>query len=355
MLGWLLLLVPVAVTVHWLMPEAHSLVFGSAALAIIPLAGWMGRATEALAARAGEGVGGLLNATFGNAAELVIALAALRHGLYDVVKASIAGSIIGNILLVLGAAMFAGGLRFQSQRYNITAARSQATMLLIAAISFVFAGAFRDVVQPGAKELIGYSMEIAVVLLVVYVLDLVFSLVTHRRLFEGSAEVAGTEGHAGPEWSVGKGLAVLGLATAAVAWMSEILVAAIEPAAKALGLSSLFVGVFVVAIIGNAAEHSTAIFAALRNRMDLSLSIAIGSSVQIALFVAPALVLVSLVVGPAPMDISIRPGLTLCIVLSVLIAAPVAGDGESNWLKGVALLAVYLIFALAFLAVPGLP
>ena len=157
MLSWLLVLVPVALAVHWLMPEAHSLVFGSAAVAIIPLAGWMGRATEALAARAGEGVGGLLNATFGNAAELVIALAALRHGLYDVVKASIAGSIIGNILLVLGAAMLAGGLRFQTQHYNITAARSQATMLLIAAISFVFAGAFRDVVQPGAPELIGYT------------------------------------------------------------------------------------------------------------------------------------------------------------------------------------------------------
>jgi Ca2+:H+ antiporter len=336
------------------MPEAHSLVFGSAALAIIPLAGWMGRATEVLAAHAGEGVGGLLNATFGNAAELVIAFAALRHGLYDVVKASIAGSIIGNILLVLGAAMLAGGLRFQSQRYNITAARSQATMLLIAAISFVFAGAFRDVVQTGARELIGYSVAVAVVLLVVYVLDLVFSLVTHRQLFEGSGEAA-AEGHAAPEWSVGKGLVVLGLATVGVAWMSEILVGAIEPAAKALGLSSLFVGVFVVAIIGNAAEHSTAIFAALRNRMDLSLSIAIGSSVQIALFVAPVLVLASLVVGPASMDISIRPGLTLCIVLSVLIAAPVAGDGESNWLKGVALLAAYLIFGLAFLAVPGLP
>jgi len=337
------------------MPEAHSLVFGSAALAIIPLAGWMGRATEALAARAGEGIGGLLNATFGNAAELVIALSALRHGLYDVVKASIAGSIIGNILLVLGAAMLAGGLRFRDQHYNITAARSQATMLLIAAISLVFAGAFRDAVQPGAPELIGYSMAVAAVLLVVYALDLVFSLVTHRRLFEGSGEGPTAGGHEEPVWSARKGLVVLGLATAAVAWMSEILVAAIEPAAKDLGMSSLFVGVFIVAIIGNAAEHSTAILAAMRNRMDLALTIAIGSSVQIALFVAPVLVLVSLAVGPAPMDISIRPGLTLCVVLSVLIAAPVAGDGESNWLKGVALLAVYLIFALAFLAVPGMP
>ena len=355
MLGWLLILVPVAVSVHWLMPEAHSLVFGSAALAIIPLAGWMGRATEALAARAGEGVGGLLNATFGNAAELVIALAALRHGLYDVVKASIAGSIIGNILLVLGAAMLAGGLRFRSQHYNITAARSQVTMLLIATISLVAAGAFRDVVQPGAPKLIGFSVAIAAVLLVVYVCNLVFSLVTHRRLFEGSGEVPVAEGHEVPVWSAKKGLAVLGLATVVVAWMSEILVAAIEPAAKALGLGTLFVGVFVVAIIGNAAEHSTAILAALRNRMDLSLSIALGSSVQIALFVAPVLVLVSLAVGPAPMDISMRPGLTLCVLLSVLIAAPIAGDGESNWLKGVALLAVYLILALAFLAVPGSP
>ena len=350
-----MILVPVALSVHWLIPDAHTLVFGSAALAIIPLAGWMGRATEALAVRAGEGVGGLLNATFGNAAELVIALAALRHGLYDVVKASIAGSIIGNILLVLGAAMLAGGLRFRSQHYNITAARSQATMLLIAAISLIIAGAFRDVVQPGAPKLIGLSVAIAAVLLVVYVCNLVFSLVTHRQLFQGSGEVPAAGEEEVLAWSARKGLTVLGLATAAIAWMSEILVAAIEPAAKDLGLGKLFVGVFVVAIIGNAAEHSTAIVAALRNRMDLSLSIAIGSSVQIALFVAPLLVLVSLVVGPAPMDISIRPGLTLCVLLSVFIAAPVAGDGESSWLKGVALLAVYLIFALAFLAVPDTP
>lgn len=350
-----MILVPVALSVHWLIPDAHTLVFGSAALAIIPPAGWMGRATEALAVRAGEGVGGLLNATFGNAAELVIALAALRHGLYDVVKASIAGSIIGNILLVLGAAMLAGGLRFRSQQYNITAARSQATMLLIAAISLVIAGAFRDVVQSGAPKLIGLSVAIAAVLLVVYVCNLMFSLVTHRQLFQGSGEMPAAGEEEVLAWSTRKGLAVLGMATVAIAWMSEILVAAIEPAAKDLGLGKLFVGVFVVAIIGNAAEHSTAIVAALRNRMDLSLSIAIGSSVQIALFVAPLLVLVSLVVGPAPMDISIRPGLTLCVLLSVFIAAPVAGDGESNWLKGVALLAVYVIFALAFLAVPDTP
>jgi Ca2+:H+ antiporter len=315
----------------------------------------MGRATEALAARAGEGVGGLLNATFGNAAELVIALAALRHGLYDVVKASVAGSIIGNILLVLGAAMLAGGLRFRTQRYNITAARSQANMLLIAAISLIVAGAFRDVVQPGARQLMGLSLAIAVVLLVVYVCNLVFSLVTHRRLFEGSDEPPSAGRDEALVWSAKKGLAVLGLATIAVAWMSEILVSAVDPAARELGLGNLFVGVFVVAIIGNAAEHSTAIVAALRNRMDLSLSIAIGSSVQIALFVAPVLVLVSLVLGPAPMDISLRPGLTLCVLLSVLIAAPIAGDGESNWLKGVALLAVYVICALAFLAIPGIP
>jgi Ca2+:H+ antiporter len=354
-LGWLLLLVPIALAVHWLMPDAHSLVFGSAALAIIPLAGWMGRATEALAARAGEGVGGLLNATFGNAAELVISLVALRRGLYDVVKASIAGSIIGNILLVLGAAMLAGGLRHRSQHYNVTAARSQATMLLIAAIALVVAGAFRKLVKPGAPELLWLSLAVAGVLLAVYGCHLIFSLGTHRRLFEGSGEAAAAEGDGEPAWSAGRGLLVLALATAAVAWMSEILVGAIEPAAKDLGLGNLFVGVFVVAIIGNAAEHSTAIFAALRNRMDLSLSIAIGSSVQIALFVAPVLVFASLALGPAPMDISLPNGLTLCVLLSVLIAAPVAGDGEANWLKGVALLAVYLILGLAFLAAPGHP
>src|SRR5271167_3646380 len=233
---WLLLFVPVAIGVEFLAPDRYLLIFAASCLAILPLAGWMGRATEVLAARAGEGVGGLLNATFGNAAELVIALAALRHGLYDVVKGSIAGSIIGNILLVLGAAMLAGGLRFRSQHYNITAARSQATMLLIAAISLVIAGAFRDVVQPGAPKLIGLSVAIAAVLLAVYVCNLVFSLVTHRRLFEGSGEAPAAGEEEVSTWSARKGLAVLGLATAAIAWMSEILVAAIEPAAKDLGL-----------------------------------------------------------------------------------------------------------------------
>jgi Ca2+:H+ antiporter len=354
MMSWLLLFVPIAIGIEHLAPERHLLVFLASALAILPLAGWMGRATEQLAERTGEGVGGLLNATFGNAAELIIALAALRAGLHDVVKASIAGSIIGNILLVLGAAMLAGGVRHPEQRFNAAGARSQATMLTLAAIALILPAAYRAAV--GAETAAGLgplSVWIAVVLLFVYVLNLVFALVTHSSLFAGShLPEEGGEAHATP-WTAGRAALVLAAATAAIAWMSEILVGAIEPTARGLGLSDAFVGVFVVAILGNAAEHATAVGAALKDRMDLSLSIAIGSSVQVALFVAPVLVLASLVLGPTPMDLAFRGGLILAVLLAVLITGQVAGDGRSDWLKGVQLLAVYLILGLAFFFAPG--
>jgi Ca2+:H+ antiporter len=348
MLNWLLIFVPVAIALEYLAPERHLLVFVAAALAILPLAGWMGRATEQLAERTGEGVGGLLNATFGNAAELIIALAALRAGLHDVVKASIAGSIIGNILLVLGAAMLAGGLRHREQHFNAPGARSQATLLTLAAIALILPAAYNAAAAahfPGGLGLL--SISIAVVLLAVYLLFLVFSLVTHKALFSGSLGPEQHEEHLVP-WSTARATTVLAAATVLVAWVSEILVGAIEPTAHEFGLSNVFVGVFMVAILGNAAEHATAVSAALRNRMDLSLSIAIGSSVQVALFVAPVLVLASLVIGPAPMDLAFSAGLVLTVLLSVLITGQVAGDGRSDWLKGVQLLAVYVILGLAF-------
>jgi Ca2+:H+ antiporter len=347
-LNWLLIFVPVAITLEYLAPERHLLVFVAAALAILPLAGWMGRATEQLAERSGEGVGGLLNATFGNAAELIIAFAALRAGLHDVVKASIAGSIIGNILLVLGAAMLAGGLRHREQHFNASGARSQATLLTLAAIALILPAAYNAAAAahfPGGLGLL--SISIAVVLLAVYVLFLVFSLVTHKALFSGSLGPEQHEEHLVP-WSTARATTVLAAATVLVAWVSEILVGAIEPTAHEFGLSNVFVGVFMVAILGNAAEHATAVTAALKNRMDLSLSIAIGSSVQVALFVAPVLVLASLVIGPAPMDLAFSAGLVLTVLLSVLITGQVAGDGRSDWLKGVQLLAVYVILGLAF-------
>jgi Ca2+:H+ antiporter len=310
----------------------------------------MGKATEQIAERTGEGIGGLLNATFGNAAELIIALAALRAGLHDVVKASIAGSIVGNVLLVLGAAMLAGGLRHPEQHFNPVGARSQATMLTLAAIALIVPAAFQAGAGRGSPEALGsLSVSISVVLLVVYLLYLVFALITHSDLFAGSHEPEVGK----PHGSLRRALLMLTAATVGIAWMSEVMVGAIEPAAHELGLSNVFVGVFVVAIVGNAAEHATAISVAMKNRMDLSLSIAIGSSVQVALFVAPILVLVSLVLGPTPMDLAFPVALVLTVLLSVLILGQVAGDGRSDWLKGVQLLAVYLVLGLTFFFVPS--
>jgi Ca2+:H+ antiporter len=349
---WLLGFVPVAIALEHFAPDRTILVFIASGLAIVPLAGWMGRATEQIAERTSEGVGGLLNATFGNAAELIIALSALRAGLFDVVKASIVGSIVGNILLVLGASMLAGGLRYKEQQYNAAGARSQATMLTLAAIALILPAAYRQTTgDAGLSGLTSLSVVVSIVLLVVYGLNLVFSLVTHANLFAGTK--AEHENHSEPRWSMRKAALFLAGATILIAWMSEILVGAVEPAAEHLGLNDAFVGIFVVAILGNAAEHASAITAAMKNRMDLSLSIAIGSSVQVALFVAPLLVLASHFIAPAPMDLIVSGGLTLTVLLSVLIAGQVAGDGRSDWLKGVQLLAVYLLLALTFFFAPA--
>jgi len=346
----MLVFVPGAIAVEHLFPDRPLLVFLTSGLGIVPLAGWMGRATENLAERLGEGIGGLLNATFGNAAELIIALAALRAGLHDVVKASLAGSIIGNVLLVLGASMLAGGIGRSKQQYNAAGARSQATMLTIAVVALILPAALRGTSNLAPEALGSLSVLVSITLLATYALNLVFSLGTHRALFEGEAHGA-KPGH-GPGWSIGRSALVLGVSTAAIAWLSEILVGAIEPAADGLGLNDMFVGVFVVAVLGNAAEHFSAISAARKDRMDLSLSIAIGSSVQVALFVAPVLVLLSYAVGPQPMDLAFSGGLVLSVLLSTLITAQVSGDGRSDWLRGVQLLAVYLMLALAFYFLP---
>jgi Ca2+:H+ antiporter len=352
-MNWLLVFIPAAVGLEFLSPQRYLLLFATSCLAILPLAGWLGKATEQLAERLGEGVGGLLNATFGNAAELIIALAALQAGLHDVVKASIAGSIVGNILLVLGGAMLAGGLRHREQHFNAAGARSQATMLTLVAIALVVPAAFQAAsgtrAPQGLREL---SLSLSVVLLAVYALYLAFTLITHSALFAGSYEPAAGEAHA-PRWSVTRAGSVLAAATVGIAWMSEIMVGAIEPTAHEFGLSSAFVGVFVVAIVGNAAEHATAISVAIKDRMDLSLSIAIGSSVQVALFVAPTLVIASFFLGPMPMDLALPTGLILAVLLAVLITGQVAGDGRSDWLKGVQLLAVYLVLGLTFFFIPG--
>lgn len=353
-LDWLLLFVPIAAGLHYLKPDAHTAIFGAACLAIIPLAGWLGKATEHLAERTGEGIGGLLNATFGNAAELIIAVTALQRGLHDVVKASLTGSIIGNILLVLGAAILSGGLKFQVQKFNAVGARIQSTMLTLAAVALIVPAAFHYVAGADAKlREQDLSFEISIVLLVTYGLSLLFSLRTHKQLFTGeAAEAAAVEEGRPHAWSRNKSLAVLAVSTAMIAWVSEILVGSVEEAANTFGMSRIFVGVIVVAIVGNAAEHSTAILVAIKNRMDLSISIAIGSSIQIALFVAPVLVLLSYFLGPGPMDLVFTPAEVLAVGIAVAITSQIAGDGESNWLEGVQLLAVYTILGIVFYFLP---
>lgn len=353
-LSWLLVFVPIAVGLHFMRPDLHTWIFIAASVAIIPLAGWMGKATEHLAERTGEGVGGLLNATFGNAAELIIAIMALRRGLYDVVKASLTGSIIGNVLLVMGAAMLCGGLKFKSQQFNGSAARVQSTMLTLAAVALILPAAFHYLVGPNASALeMGLSFEISIVLLVVYALSLLFSLHTHKQLFIGAAsEAAAVEEGKHHAWSMTKSLGILAASTAMIAWISEMLVGSVEEAAHAFGMSNIFVGVIVVAIVGNAAEHSTAVLVAIKNRMDLSLGIAIGSSIQIALFVAPLLVMLSYVMGPRPMDLVFTPAEVIAVGIAVAITGQIAGDGESNWLEGVQLLAVYVILGIVFFFLP---
>ncbi len=350
-LNWLLIFVPITAWLHFAMPDAHTQTFLCACLAILPLAGWLGKGTENLASHTGEAVGGLLNATFGNAAELIIAIAAMRSGLYDVVKASLTGSIIGNVLLVAGLSMLVGGLKYKTQTFNRMAAQNQASMLLIAAVSLILPAAYHYLAGPAASAHEGdLSMEISIVLLIVYALSLVFTLHTHKRLFGGE----GGEAHGGEDhpWSVGKSVAVLAGATALIAWISEILVGSVEHAAHSFGMTSIFVGVIVVAIIGNAAEHSTAILVARKNRMDLAMGIAIGSSIQIALFVGPLLVLLSYFIAPSPMNLVFTPAEVLAVTLSVLICAQVANDGESNWMEGVQMLAVYAILGAVFYFLP---
>jgi Ca2+:H+ antiporter len=348
MRNWLLIFVPVAIALELLTPGAHTLIFIAACLAIGPLAGWLGHATEQLAHHTGEGVGALLNATFGNAAELIIAIMALRQGLYSVVKASLTGSIIGNILLVLGAAVLAGGLKHKHQKFNMTGARAQATLLTLAAIALVMPAAFHALAGPNAvvrEE--SLSLGISFVLLAAYGLHLVFSLGTHKQLFAG-----GEHANEAATWSLKRSVLTLSAATLAVVWMSEILVGSVQEAAAAFGMTSVFIGVIVVAVVGNAAEHSTAVMLAMKNRMELSMGIAIGSSLQIALLVAPLLVIASHFIGPRPMDLLFTPAEVLAIFLAVLITGQIASDGESNWIEGVQLLAVYVIMAIVFYFLP---
>ena len=349
--SWLLAAVPVALVVGYAFPERHVLVFCTAVAAVLPLAGLIGRATGALAGRFGSGIGGLLNATFGNAAELIIGALALRAGLFDLVKASLTGSIIGNVLLVFGAAALVGGLRHRVQRFNRTAASLGTTMLLLSAIGLVVPAVFHRLTHGLAAIELRLDTWIAVVLLVTYALSLVFTLVTHRDLPGASAGHGAAPG-AAPE-PIGRWVIVLLAATAAVAVVSELLVGAVSAAAHEVGMTELFVGVVVVALVGNAAEHFSAVTMAAHDQMDIAIAIAVGSSTQIALFVAPVLVLLSYVIAPAPMDLRFTTFELVAIGVAVLSIAFIAHDGETHWMEGVQLLAVYAILALGFFFLPG--
>jgi Ca2+:H+ antiporter len=339
------------------------IVFFASALGVIPTAALMGRATEELAERSGPGIGGLLNVTFGNAPELIIALFALNAGLHEVVKASIVGSIMGNALLVLGASAFAGGLRRERQRFDATAASTQSAMLLLACGALIMPAVFElveGVGLPGPdEERINYdqtvenlSYAVALVLIGTYVAGLFFSLKTHRDMFN---PVAATEDDPDPiehgegePWTVRKSVIMLAIAGVAVGLMSEILVGSITEASESVGLSEFFIGVIVVAIVGNAAEHWVAVLVAWKDKMDLAVNIAIGSAAQIALFVGPVLVLCSLFIGPHPMALVFNGFELAGVILAILVASHVTHDGETTWFEGLQLLAVYAVVAIAF-------
>jgi Ca2+:H+ antiporter len=352
-LNWLLVFVPGAVVLRiWPQLGNETALFICSCLGVVPLAGWMGRATEELAEHLGHGIGGLLNATFGNAAELIIALMALSKGLTGVVKASITGSIIGNVLLVMGVSIVGGGMRFREQRFNGTAARASATTLTLAAIALAIPTVFHVTAaghsggwsQSTEQHL---SLAIAIVLFVTYAFVLGFELITHKQLYAGDSQVRNEAGG----WSITKSLLVLIVATSLVALMSEFLVGAVEAARSALGLTEVFVGVIVIAVIGNAAEHSTAVMMAMKNKMGLSLGIAVGSSLQIALFVAPVLVFSSYLFG-SPMDLEFTLPEVVAVIVAVHLIYQISGDGETNWLEGVQLLSVYLILGILFFYLP---
>ena len=348
-LAFLLLFVPASI-VAGVVHAPPVLVFALSALAIIPLSGFLGKATEELSTYTGPALGGLLNATLGNLAELIIAVLALRAGLVDLVKASITGSILGNLLLVLGAAQLAGGLRHKVQRFSVALAGLSISLLTVAVIGLVIPAMFLAT-HPDPTHLLTrkVSTGVAVLLMAGYVLSLVYSMGTHRSVFGEGADVA-NESHGADHaarWSLGRAMGILLASAAFIGWVSEILVGSTEAAIKGVGLSQVFVGIIVVPIIGNAAEHSSAVLMAMKNRMDLAVSIAVGSSAQVALLIAPILVFVGRALGQ-PMDLAFNIFEVAAVALAVAVATSVVRDAESHWLEGAFLLLVYGMLAVAF-------
>lgn len=351
-INWLFIFIPITVALE----RAHvsaPVIFFSAAVAIIPIAALIVHSTEQIAVRTGDAVGGLLNATFGNAPELIIALVALKAGLLDMVRASLVGALLANLLLALGLSFFTGGIRYHDQRFNPTAARAYSTMMFLAAVSMIVPSGFSRVFAPNEvirqEQLL--NIGIAVVLLIVYALYLLFSLKTHSSAF-ASLDVERDSVHHEAQWSVARAVISLLGASVLAAWMSEILVGAAEETGKALGMSQVFIGIVFVAVVGGAAESGSAIVMARKNKMDLSVGIALGSCIQIALFVAPVLVLLSYFIAPQPLELAFSRAEIGSLFLGVLIGAMVCADGLSNWYKGVQLITVYSIIALMFYLIP---
>ena len=346
---WLLVFVPVVLIAQTLRPEAHTLLFLLSVLAIVPLAALLSHATESVAAKTGDAVGGLLNATLGNLTELIIALSALRAGEYMLVKASIAGAIVTNTLFVLGASFLLGGLKHHVQEYHRVTARLQAGLLFLATVALVIPSAIaRDDFAAAGTFSHKLSVALSGLLIAGYGLAMLFTLKTHREVF------ASAEHEAEPEapWPIGLALTILAGITILVALVSEVFVESVQQAAEAFGMTQAFVGFIVVALVGGAAEMGSAFSAARKNRLDLSIGIALGSASQIALFVAPVLVLASYLIGPTPMDLQFWPGAVLMIFISTLTASLVTNSGRSAWFIGVLLLMIYLIFALTLYMLP---
>ena len=350
-LNWLLAFIPVTLFIEHALPDKPVLIFLCAALSIMPVASLIVQATEQIAHRTGDAIGGLLNATFGNAPELIIAFVALRSGMTDMVRASLVGAIMANLLLGLGLAFLLGGLRHHIQEFNPRAAGMQASMMMLAVISMMVPGGYHTLVTEETLHYERYlNIGVAVVLLVSYGLSLLFMIRTHPDFFKGEQGHGEEEEH---RWSVGKAVGLLVAASVLAAWMSEILVGAVEGASEDLGISKIFIGLVVLAVVGGAAELGSAVMMGRKNRMDLALGIALGSSVQIALFVAPLLVLLSLFAAPQPFNLAFTRAEITLVFMSILITAFVSSGGKTHWYKGVQLLTVYLIFSILFFLIPG--
>jgi Ca2+:H+ antiporter len=346
---WLLVFVPVLFAAEKLKPEAHTLLFLLSVLAVVPLAALLSHATESVAARTGDTVGGLLNATLGNLTELVIALTALHAGQTTLVKASIAGAIVTNTLFMLGASFLLGGLKHHVQEYNSSSARLQAGLLFLATVAILVPSAVSEADSTaGSAFTESLSVGLSVLLIAAYGLNLLFSLKTHRAFFGGAEHAQASEA----PWPLSLALATLAGVTVLVALVSEVFVESVQQAAVAFGMTPAFVGFIVVALVGGAAEMASAFSGARKNRLDLSVGIALGSASQIALFVAPVLVLLSYVIGPAPMNLQFWPGAVVMMLIATMTASLVTSSGRSAWFVGVLVLMVYLIFAMTLYLLP---